>query len=374
MSRRVGVYTGGGSAPGLNAAIWALVNEARRLNIEIIGFFDGARGIVKEKMAMLSPEKVRDWHIQGGANLRTSRTNPEKNIDEYVKRLQGMQIDGLITIGGNDTARAALVFCEAGIPTNHVGKTIDNDLKGTEKSFGYETAVFLGAQDANRLATDARSSGRVYISEVMGRDAGFLTFGIFSASKANFALIPEEKFQIHELANLIRDKWETELHFALLILVAEGAQDPDLAKRVNQEKQRITSILSQKMIPGEVIEKYFPEPKIDSFGNYRLNGAAEMVKNTLEELLSPEIKIVRTPDLGYQYRCADPIPFDIDLAAQMARHVIFELHQGKSGIMAALQGDKIVSVALTEVAGKTRTLAAEKYQHYLLNGGILHHA
>lgn len=373
MLRRVGVYTGGGSAPGLNAAIWGLVNEACNLGVDIVGFFDGAKGIIEQRMEMLDPKKVENWHIQGGTNLRTSRTNPGKNIDEYVKNLQEMRIDGLITIGGNDTAQAALAFCEAGIPTNHVGKTIDNDLVGTEKSFGYETAVFLGTQDANRLATDARSSGRVYISEVMGRDAGFLTFGIFSASKANFALIPEEKYEIQNLTDLICRRWRDETRFAL-ILTAEGAEDTKLARKAGDERKQIIGALEQEAIPEKLIKKYFPKPEIDQFGNYKLGGAAEIVKNALKELLPPEIAVVRIPDLGYQYRCADPIPFDINLAIQMARHAIFKLVRGKSSIMAALQSDTIISVPLDEVAGKTRTMPMEKYANYLLNGGILYHA
>ena len=368
---RLGTYTGGGPAPGLNAAIWAIIQEAKKNEIELVGFRKGAEGILAGNYITLSVESELSEEIEnslyrkGGTYLGTSRVNPEKEKCKFKKALEKLKIDGLITIGGDDTAKAASIYQSIGIPTNHVPKTIDSDVWGTDRTFGYETVVTLGREAVNVLAEDARSTGGIYVSEVMGRGAGHITFGMFEGSAADVALSPEEDFDINKLKEFLQDKTSA------VVLAAEGASDKELAEQYTKEREEMRDILKAK-ISEDLIKKHLPVPERDEFGNVKKGGIAKMIIAELKKSF-PDRRIRQTPDLGYQYRCANPIPSDIQLAQRMARHAFSKLLERKSGIMAALKGNEIDSVPLEDVVGKTRTVPKKLYKPYLADGGLLIH-
>lgn len=382
---RFATYTGGGPAPGLNAAIWTIIQESKKNGVELIGFLNGAQGILDRKFITLSekseiPEKIeRTLYLKGGTYLGTSRLNPEEEIDKFKAILKELEIDGLITIGGDDTARAGSTFQSAGIPTNHVAKTIDNDVWGTDKTFGYETVVTLGREAANALAEDASSTGGIYVSEVMGRGAGHITFGIFEGSAASVALIPEVNFDIEKLKEYLQDK------NGIVVLVAEGAYDKKLAEGYTKEREEIREILTRQGISKDLINKHFPVPERDDFGNVKKGGVAKMIVAELIQYFKKENikkRIRQTPDLGYQYRCADPITADVQLAQRMARFAFDNLLEGLNGtpiegenvgVMGALKGNDIKPYPLKNVVKKTRVVPKELYEPYLAEGGLLIH-
>jgi len=372
---RFGTYTGGGPAPGLNSALWAIIQEAKKHNVELFGFCEGAKGILEKKYFNLSQRSDQLVYLKGGTFLGTSRKNPAKEKDEFQKALKELEIDALITIGGDDTAKAGWTYQSIGVPTNHVPKTIDNDVLGTDKTFGYETVVTLGREAANALVEDARSTKGIYVSEVMGRGAGHITFGIFEGSAADVALIPEEDFDIDKLIDYLADKENA------LVLAAEGAYDKNLTEKYTKEREQMRKILIDKGMSEDLVKKHFPVPERDQFDNVKKGGIGVMIVSELKNSEKLKGKRIRqTPDLGYQYRCANPIPADIQLAKRMARYAFNKLLKevkgeegGESGIMAALKGDRIASFALEDVVDENRLVPKELYEPYLVEGGLLIH-
>lgn len=378
---KFGTYTGGGPAPGLNAAIWAIIQEAKKNGIELLGFRNGAEGILDQNYFTLSVESELSKEIEnslyrkGGTYLGTSRKNPEKEKAEFKKALEELKIDGLITIGGDDTAKAGWTYQSIGVPTNHVPKTIDNDVLGTDKTFGYETVVTLGREAVNALAVDAQSTKGIYVSEIMGRGAGHITFGMFEGSAADVAMIPEINFELDKLIEYLKDKE------CAVVLTAEGAEDKNLADRYTKEREKMRDIFIAQGTDESLIEKHFPVAERDSFDNVKKGGVVKMIVAELKN--SCELKgrrIRQTPDLGYQYRCADPIPADIQLAQRMARYSFTKLMKkvkggdgGESGIMAALKGTKIASFPLEDVVDENRLVPEELCKPYLVDGGLLIH-
>jgi 6-phosphofructokinase 1 len=372
---RFGTYTGGGPAPGLNSAIWAVIQEAKKNDVELFGFCKGAEGILERKYVNLSEQSEKLIYLKGGTFLGTSRKNPEKEKDEFKQALKDLEVDGLITIGGDDTAKAGWTYQSVGVPTNHVPKTIDNDVLGTDKTFGYETVVTLGREDVNALAEDARSTSGIYVSEVMGRGAGHITFGMFEGSAADVAMIPEENFDINILVEYLQDKDHA------VVLTAEGAYDEKLTEQYTSEREKMRDALMEQGMPEDLIKKHFPVPERDPFGNVKKGGIAQVIVAELKKKL-PGRRIRQTPDLGYQYRCADPIPADIQLAQRMARFAFTKLlegikgtpEEGKNvGIMAALQGTDIGPFPLENVVDENRLVPEELYKPYLTEGGLLIH-
>lgn len=372
---RFGTYTGGGPAPGLNSAIWAIIQEAKKNGVELFGFCKGAEGILDRNYVNLSEESKQLVYLEGGTFLGTSRKNPEKEKDKFKDALEELELDGLITIGGDDTAKAGWTYQSIGIPTNHVPKTIDNDVLGTDKTFGYETVVTLGREAANALAEDARSTGGIYVSEVMGRGAGHITFGIFEGSSAAVALLPELDFDIEELIKYLDDKNNA------VVLAAEGAYDKKLTEQYTSEREKMRDILIEQGMSEDLVKKHFPVPERDPFGNVKKGGIAKVIVAELKKRF-PDRRIRQTPDLGYQYRCANPIPADIQLAQRTARFAFSKLlegikgtpEEGKNvGIMAALQGTEIGPFPLKDVVGENRLVPEELYKPYLADGGLLIH-
>jgi 6-phosphofructokinase 1 len=332
--KHVGILTGGGDCPGLNAVIravtLALHNEcgARVTGIER-GFF----GLVERKARPLGPQDVAGILAEGGTILGTHNTcNPFKYPDgsdrsaEAITFAKDLGLDALVAIGGDGTMTIAHRFEEMGLPVVGVPKTIDNDLALTDRTFGFDSAVAVVAEALDRLATTARSHGRVMIAETMGRYAGWIALEGGMAGGANVILLPEVPFSVETVARLCQDRESRGL--ATLICIAEGAH-----------------AVGQGMTIRETLA-HSPDP-------LRLGGVGHWLQHELQPRLQAE---VRTTLLGHTQRGGHPTAFDRVLATRFGYHAAQLVKAGQYGRMVALQGDNCVSAPLDEVAGRTRNV------------------
>jgi phosphofructokinase-like protein len=334
---RIGVLTGGGDCPGLNAVIRAIV----RRGIDghghaIIGFRDGWRGPLENAYEELTIESTRGILPRGGTILRSSRTNPFKRDDgaERVREhMETLNLNGLIAIGGEDTlGAAARLHGEHGLPVIGVPKTIDNDLGGTDMTFGFDTAVQIATDAIDRLHTTAESHNRVMIVEVMGRHAGWIALHSGLAGGADVILIPERPFDIEEVCRLIRRRHSRGRFFSIVV-VAEGA----LPKEGSMETV---------------------EASEDEFGHARLGGIGQRLEQEIEERTGYES---RATVLGHIQRGGTPTAFDRVLATRLGVAAIDAANDGSWGVMPALRGTRIELVALSEAVAQLRTVSPEDY-------------
>ncbi len=334
---RIGVLTGGGDCPGLNAVIRAIV----RRGIDghghaIIGFRDGWRGPLENAYEELTIESTRGILPRGGTILRSSRTNPFK-LDDGPERVREhmdtLNLNGLIAIGGEDTlGAAARLHGEHGLPLIGVPKTIDNDLGGTDMTFGFDTAVQIATDAIDRLHTTAESHNRVMIVEVMGRHAGWIALYSGLAGGADVILIPERPFDIDEVCRLIRRRHSRGRFFSIVV-VAEGA--------LPQEGSMET------LAAGE-----------DEFGHVRLGGIGQRLEHEIESRTGYES---RATVLGHIQRGGTPTAFDRVLATRLGVAAIDAANEDSWGVMPALRGTRIELVALSEAVADLRTVAPEDY-------------
>ncbi|MGI8777305.1 MAG: ATP-dependent 6-phosphofructokinase [Acidimicrobiales bacterium] len=328
---RVGILTGGGDCPGLNAVIRAVVRKAERhYGDELVGFRDGWRGVLEGAVASLDVEKCRGILPRGGTILGTSRTNPYKvdggpALALAVLREKG--IDALVAIGGDDTLGVAERLGGEGVSVVGVPKTIDNDLSATEVTFGFHTAVQIATDAIDRLHTTAESHDRVMVVEVMGRHAGWIATYAGIAGGAAEILIPEEEFDIDEVSDRLRRRHERG-RFASMVVVAEGAK-PKEGTMVVQS--------------GDV----------DQFGHERLGGIANQVAGEIEKRTGFETRVTI---LGHVQRGGTPTAFDRVLATRFGIAAIDAVHDGAFGQMVALQAAEIVRVPLAEAVGRSKTV------------------
>jgi phosphofructokinase-like protein len=334
---RIGVLTGGGDCPGLNAVIRAIV----RRGIDghghaIIGFRDGWRGPLENAYEELTIESTRGILPRGGTILRSSRTNPFKHDDGPVRvreHMETLNLNGLIAIGGEDTlGAAARLHGEHGLPVIGVPKTIDNDLGGTDMTFGFDTAVQIATDAIDRLHTTAESHNRVMIVEVMGRHAGWIALYSGLAGGADVILIPERPFDIDEVCRLIRRRHSRGRFFSIVV-VAEGA--------LPQEGSMET------VASGE-----------DEFGHVRLGGIGQRLEQEIESRTGYES---RATVLGHIQRGGTPTAFDRVLATRLGVAAVDAANEGSWGAMPALRGTRIQLVALSEAVADLRTVAPEDY-------------
>jgi ATP-dependent phosphofructokinase / diphosphate-dependent phosphofructokinase len=335
---RIGVLTGGGDCPGLNAVIRAVVRRGiDDHGHEIVGFLDGWRGPIEDVHEELSVESTRGILPRGGTILRSSRTNPFKRDDgpELIREtLDTLRVDGLIAIGGEDTlGAAARLHGDHGLPIIGVPKTIDNDLAGTDMTFGFDTAVQIATEAIDRLHTTAESHNRVMIVEVMGRHAGWIALHSGLAGGADVILIPERPFDIEEVCRLIQRRHSRGRYFSIVV-VAEGA--------VPQEgtMELVTS--------GE-----------DEFGHARLGGIGQRLEHEIEERTGIES---RATVLGHIQRGGTPTAFDRVLATRLGLAAMDAANDSNWGVMPALRGTRIQLVALSEAAADLRTVPVEDYE------------
>jgi 6-phosphofructokinase 1 len=332
---RVGVLTGGGDCPGLNAVIRAVVRKGAGVyGHEFIGFRDGWKGPLEGLTMELGIPQVRGILPRGGTILGSSRTNPFKidgGVDLIRENLHSLGVDALIAIGGEDTLGVATQLYELGVNVIGVPKTIDNDLNATDYTFGFDTAVNIAMEAIDRLHTTAESHHRALIVEVMGRHAGWIALHSGLAGGANVILIPEQKFSLERVCAYVESRFQSQ--YAPILVVAEGAQ-PD-------EGDLLT--LNQG---------------VDAFGHVRLGGIGEWLARQIEEHTGKE---ARTTVLGHIQRGGTPTAFDRVLATRFGLHAIDAVHAGDWGKMVALQGTNIVRVPLAEATEKLKTVPVEFY-------------
>ncbi len=333
---RVGLLTGGGDCPGLNAVIRAVVRKGERhYGDELVGFLDGWKGVLERQTMPLDVERCRGLLPRGGTILGTSRTNPYKvegGAQRALDNLRAEGIDALIAIGGDDTLGVANKLAAEGLMVVGVPKTIDNDLSATEVTFGFDTAVQIASDAIDRLHTTAESHDRVMVVEVMGRHAGWIATQAGIAGGAAEILIPEEPFDIDAICERLRGRHDRG-RYASLVVVAEGAVPVEGTMEVQS---------------GE----------LDAFGHVRLGGIANRVAQGIEERTGFETRVTI---LGHVQRGGTPTAFDRILATRFGIAAIDAAHAGASGQMVALQAGNIVLVPLEEAVGKSKTVDPELY-------------
>jgi 6-phosphofructokinase 1 len=334
---RIGVLTGGGDCPGLNAAIRAIVRKGDdRYGHVIIGFRDGWRGVLETDTVELTLESTRGIVHRGGTMLGSSRTNPYKDGADgtaaVTEALGALHLDGLIAIGGEDTLGVAAKLTEAGLNVIGLPKTIDNDLGGTDLTFGFDTAVQVATDAIDRLHTTAESHHRVMVLEVMGRHAGWIALHSGIAGGADVILIPEKPFDIEEVCNLIRRR-HGRGHYFSIVVIAEGAVPVEG---------------TMETIGGDT----------DAFGHVRLGGIGIQLEKEIESRTGFE---TRATVLGHIQRGGTPTAFDRVLATRLGIAAIDAAEAGSWGMMAALRGQKIELVPLAEAVQGLHTVSDEDY-------------
>jgi ATP-dependent phosphofructokinase / diphosphate-dependent phosphofructokinase len=334
---RIGVLTGGGDCPGLNAVIRAIVRKGiDAYGHAIVGFRDGWRGPLENVFEELTIESTRGILPRGGTILRSSRTNPfrhEQGPERIGQNMRSLNLEGLIAIGGEDTlGAAARLHRDHGLPILGVPKTIDNDLGGTDATFGFDTAVQIATDAIDRLHTTAESHNRVMIVEVMGRHAGWIALHSGLAGGADVILIPERPFDIDEVVRLIRRRHARGRYFSIVV-AAEGA------------------------IPAEGTLEVVGGEK-DEFGHERLGGIGQLLEREIGERTGFE---TRATVLGHIQRGGTPTAFDRVLATRLGLAAIDAANDGRWGVMPALKGARIELVALAEAVAELRTVPQEEY-------------
>jgi phosphofructokinase-like protein len=336
---RIGLLTGGGDCPGLNAVIRAVVRKGSdQYGDRLIGFRDGWRGVLENVHDELTIESTRGILPRGGTILGSSRTNPFKREDgaEAVRAtLEGHGLDGLVVIGGEDTLGAANRLAEAGINVIGVPKTIDNDLGSTDVTFGFDTALHVATEAIDRLHTTAESHHRNLVIEVMGRSAGWIALHSGLAGGADVILIPEIPFDIEEVCRLIGRRHARGRYFAIVV-VAEGAVP----------KEGTLSVSTGRL---------------DEFGHPRLGGIGQVLEREIEQRTGFE---TRATVLGHVQRGGTPTAFDRVLATRLGLAAIDAAHDGRWGTMTALQSTQIALVPLSEAVAEVRRVPVEEYERY----------
>ncbi|WP_411140697.1 6-phosphofructokinase [Streptomyces sp. x-80] len=333
---RVGVLTGGGDCPGLNAVMRGVVRKGtQEYGYDFVGFRNGWRGPLTGDTMPLDIAAVRGILPRGGTILGSSRTNPFKEADG-VRRIKATlakeEVDALITIGGEDTLGvAARLSGEFGIPCVGVPKTIDNDLSATDYTFGFDTAVGVATEAIDRLHTTAESHMRVLVVEVMGRHAGWIALHSGLAGGANVILIPEQRFDVGQVCGWIDARFK--VRYAPIVVIAEGAMPKD----------------------GQMVLK---DGSTDSFGHVRLSGVGEWLAKEIERRTGKE---ARTTVLGHTQRGGTPSAFDRWLATRFGLHAVDAVRDGDFGKMVALRGTDIVRVPIEEATAKLKTVDPALY-------------
>jgi ATP-dependent phosphofructokinase / diphosphate-dependent phosphofructokinase len=329
---RVGILTGGGDCPGLNAVIRAAVRKGIfHHKDEFVGFIEGWRGVVENKTMPLTIDTVSGILQLGGTILRTSRTNPRKmegGIDKCLASIKANQLDALITIGGDDTQGVANALVQKGIKVVGVPKTIDNDLSGTDACFGFDTAVSIATEAVDRLHSTAEAHNRVIVCEVMGRDAGWIAITSGIAGGADVIFVPEKPIDIDQAVKILKERHERGKLFSIVV-VAEGAKIPGADKQATLGA------------------------KVDAFGHARLAGIGQTVAELIEEKTGYE---TRSVNLGHTQRGGTPTAYDRMLATRYGSAAIDLVHEGKFGRLVVLRGTEITHIPLEDAIAKTRTI------------------
>lgn len=334
---RVGILTGGGDCPGLNAVIRAVVRKGvNQYGHAIVGYRDGWRGVLENSVAHLTPDNTSGILHRGGTILGSSRTNPfkeERGVDAVKQNLAAERIDALIAVGGEDTLGVAGKLFSEGVDVVGVPKTIDNDLSATDYTFGFNTAVQICTDAIDRLHTTAESHNRVIVLEVMGRHAGWIAVHSGMAGGADAILVPERPFDIEQVCEHIRHRHQKGRFFSIVV-VAEGATPVEGREGTQDEST-------------------------DAFGHVRLGGIGVTLEREIEQRTGFE---TRATILGHIQRGGTPTAFDRVLATRFGTAAIDAVEEGDFGKMVALQGTNIVRVPISDAVDKLKTLDHELYE------------
>ncbi|MDR7303103.1 6-phosphofructokinase [Haloactinomyces albus] len=333
--KRVGVLTGGGDCPGLNAVLRAVTRKGIEVyGHDILGFRNGWQGPLEGLVTPLGLDDVEAILSRGGTILGSSRTNPYNDvdgIDRLKTTLADNEVDALIAIGGEDTLGVAERLHGEGVPVVGVPKTIDNDLDATDYTFGFDTAVHIATEAVDRLRTTAESHHRALVVEVMGRHAGWIALHAGLAGGANVILGPEQRFSVEQVCAWVQRRFERQ--YAPIIVVAEGAVPQD-GEEVLQAGEK------------------------DAFGHVRLGGVGTWLAEEIAQCTGKESRAVV---LGHTQRGGTPTAYDRVLATRFGLHAIDAVHDGDFGTMVALQGTGIRRVPLASATSALKTVPPQRY-------------
>ncbi|MBI5642531.1 MAG: 6-phosphofructokinase [Deltaproteobacteria bacterium] len=333
----VGILTGGGDCPGLNAVIRAVVKRGLQFGYEFTGIRDGWRGLLQPSTMKLTRQAVSGLLPLGGTILGTSRTNPfksPKDAETLLRNINELKLDALVAIGGDDTLGVAAKLHARGIKVIGVPKTIDNDLSGTDFTFGFDTAVSIVTWALDRLHSTTEAHQRVMVVEVMGRHAGWISVYGGIAGGADVILIPEKPFDVDEVCGYIKKRKEEGKNFSLVV-TAEGAYPKEAGGMITKDKA------------------------LDAFGHVKLGGVGEFLATEIEKRTGLESRFVV---LGHLQRGGTPTAYDRILATRFGIRAIELVNEAKFGRMVALQGNKIVDITLEEATSKLKTIDLEMYR------------
>ena len=330
--KTVGILTGGGDAPGLNAVIRAVVRRSQARGYRMVGIRYGWRGLLNLTTVELDTAATSGILHRGGTILGTSRTNPYNNPED-ARRVEAnfktLGLDALVAIGGEDTLGVAAKLSAAGFPVVGVPKTIDNDLSGTDVTFGFDTAVSIATDAIDRLHSTAESHDRVIVCEVMGRHAGWIALHAGMAGGADFILVPERPIDIEAVCAAVKRREARGLRFSIIV-AAEGAKLPE----------------------GEVKKA----TELDAFGHVKLGGIGERLAAEVESRTGSETRSVQ---LGHVQRGGTPTAFDRWLASRYGLLAADMVHDGRFGMMAAYRGGVFTPVPLADAVAQLKTVPAE---------------
>ena len=335
VKKIVAVLTGGGDCPGINPVIRAVVRKALEKNYEVVGIKNGWKGLIEKDILRLNLNSVSGILPKGGTILGTSRTNPYKkegDVKKAKENFKSLKIDALIAIGGEDTLGTAYKLYKEGLNIVGVPKTIDNDLSGTDRTFGFDTAVNIATEAIDRLHTTAESHHRVMVVEVMGRHSGWIGLEAGIAGGADTILIPEFPFDIEDVCALIKKRHKRGKTFSIVV-AAEGA----------------------KFKEGQEV---LQEEGMDAFGHVRLGGIGQILGNEIEKRTGFETRVTV---LGHIQRGGTPTAYDRVLGTRYGIKAMELVIEGKFGQMASLQGNKVASVPLETAIGTLKTVPKELY-------------
>jgi 6-phosphofructokinase 1 len=334
---KVGLMTGGGDCPGLNAVVRAVVRTVANAGGHSVGFLEGWRGLIDGDEQPLSVEGTDDIIARGGTILGSSRTNPYKDpahVARTCENFERLGLDALVTIGGDDTLSvAARLYDDFKLPLVGVPKTIDNDLSGTDFTFGFDTAVNIVMEATDRLRTTAESHRRVVVIETMGRHAGWIACFSGIAVAADYILVPEVPIDLDHLCGVLKRRREHGKLYGLVV-VSEGA----------------------RFAAGELVTQ---DAEIDEFGHVKLGGIGEVIADLIEQRTGIQTRCVT---LGHLQRGGPPSAYDRVLATRLGIRAGKLVLQRRFGLMVALRGVDITEAPLAEAVGKLKTLDLEYYE------------
>ena len=335
---RIGVLTGGGDCPGLNAAIRAIVRCASADEVTVIGIRNGWRGLVENDVVELTRQAVIGILPRGGTILGTSRFDPmkdEQSIRAIKDNLENNRMDGLIVVGGEGSLSAARdLWRDHELRLVGIPKTIDNDISGTDFTFGFDTAVSIVTDAVDRLHSTAESHHRVMVVEVMGRHTGWIAAYGGIAGGADVVLVPEHPFRISRVCDLLKHREKEGRAFSIVVVAEDAHPHPD--------------------------EVFISEEQYNAiYRHHHLGGIGEALASEIERCTGIQTRVTK---LGYVQRGGSPTPFDRILATRFGIKAYEMIREGEFGQMAALKGNKIISVALDEAVGQLKRLDEDIYR------------